>query len=59
MTVHVIPALGREGCEDLCGFQESLVYIVSSRRARAMQKDQILFPPKPKTDKARHDDACL
>jgi hypothetical protein len=37
----LIPALGRQKKVDLFGFKASLVYIVSSRPARATQKDPV------------------
>ena len=41
----VIPALGRQKQMDLCEFEASLVYIVSSRTAKATY---IVRPPSPK-----------
>ena len=38
----LIPALGRLRQEDLCEFKASLVYIVSSKTARAIQRNQVL-----------------
>jgi hypothetical protein len=38
----VVPALGRQRQEDLCEFEASLVYRVSSRTARATQRNPVL-----------------
>jgi hypothetical protein len=35
------PALGRQRQADLCEFKASFVYIVSSRTARAVQRDPV------------------
>jgi hypothetical protein len=38
----LIPALGRWRQEDLCEFEVSLVYRMSSRTARATQRNSVL-----------------
>jgi len=35
----LIPACSRQGQADLCEFKASLIYLMSSRPARAMQRD--------------------
>jgi capsid protein len=40
--IPLIPALGRESQVDLCEFEASLVYRVSSRTARATQRNPVL-----------------
>jgi hypothetical protein len=37
----LLPVLGRQRQEDLCEFEASLVYIMSSRTARAIWRDPI------------------
>ena len=46
--VKLIPALGRQRQTDLCEFEASLVYTVSSRTARATQRNSV---SKNKNDK--------
>jgi hypothetical protein len=48
--MYLIPALGRQDQADLCEFKASLVYRVSSRIARAMQRNPVSkIPPAPPT----------
>ena len=39
----MIPALGRQRQVDLCEFKVSLVYKVSSRTAKAIQRNPVLY----------------
>ena len=52
----LIPALGRQRQADLCEFKASLVYIVSSRPARATQGNPVLENKKMK--KRRKSELC-
>jgi hypothetical protein len=47
----LVPALGRQRQADLCEFETSLVYIVSSRTARATQGIPVLKKQKQKQNK--------
>ena len=38
----LIPALGRQRLADLCGFKASLVYRVSSRTTKTIQRNPVL-----------------
>jgi hypothetical protein len=43
MEVHAFnPSIGRQRQEDLCEFEASLVYRVSSKTARAIQRNPVL-----------------
>jgi hypothetical protein len=48
MVQPLIPALGKQRQSDLCDFKASLVYRVSSRTARATQRNPVLKETKPK-----------
>ena len=44
----LIPALGRQRQVDICEFEASLVYKVSPRTARALQRNTVLNTKKKK-----------
>ena len=48
----LVPALGRQKQEDLCGFKTSLAYRASSRTARATQRNSVF--KKTKQNKTGH-----
>ena len=45
--MSLIPALGRQRQVDLCELEVSLVYRVSSRTARAIQRNPVSTHPRP------------
>jgi hypothetical protein len=45
----LIPALGTQRQADICEFEASLVYRVSSRAARATQRNPVSKKPSPPT----------
>ena len=49
----LISVVGRQRQEDLCESQISLVYIVSSRTAKAMKKDPVTKKKKTKNKKTK------
>ena len=51
----LIPVFGRQRQVDLHEFEASLVYRVSSRRARATQRNTVLKKQKPKTNKKKKE----
>ena len=51
----LIPALGRQRQADLCEFKASLVYSVSSRTARATQRNPV---SKKKTKQKTMEEYC-
>jgi hypothetical protein len=56
MHPSVIPALGRQRQADLCELQASLIHRVSSKAARATQRNPV---SKTKTKPKQTKDLCL